>query len=114
VSADKLSAREAALIAQARAQMGKTPPAQADPSATVQVARVEGTVPAAPNPDLAPENARSAPGADPAERLAALMAAARADSERQRERQRRLFLWVPLAFICLAGLWALVWMWQRL
>ncbi|MBK5104488.1 MAG: hypothetical protein JJE42_09590 [Burkholderiales bacterium] len=110
MSADKLSAREAALIAQARVQLGKAPPARADSSATVQVARVKRTVPAAP----APESARSAPGADPAERLAALMAAARAESERQRERQRRLYLWAPLGFISVAGLWVLAWMWHRL
>jgi hypothetical protein len=114
VSADKLSPREAALIAQARAQLEKALPAQADSSATLQVARVKRTAPAAQASAAVSDSATSAPGPDPAHRLAALMAAARAESERQRERQRRLYLWAPLAFISLAGLWALAWMWHRL
>ena len=100
--ADKLSAKEATLIAEARAQLGRTP---AQTPAHAQVARIKRTRAAAPEQD---------PAATPAERLAALMAAARAQSERERERQRRLYLWTPLAFISVVGLWALVWMWHRL
>jgi hypothetical protein len=54
------------------------------------------------------------PLATPAERLAVLMSATRAEHERLRKRQRRLYLWTPLAFISVVGLWALVWMWHRL
>ena len=47
-------------------------------------------------------------------REAALMAAARAESERLRRRQRQLYVWVPVAFMCVVGLWTLLWMWHRL
>jgi hypothetical protein len=42
------------------------------------------------------------------------MAAARAESERLRERRHRLYVWVPTAFASVVGLWALLWMWHRL
>jgi hypothetical protein len=109
VPADKLSAKEAALIAQARAQLGK-----AQAPATTQVARVKRTLAAAPAEDLAADAAATAPVRTPAERVAALMAQARAESERERERRRRLYLWTPLAFISVVGVWALLWMWHRL
>ncbi|MBE0612505.1 MAG: hypothetical protein IH604_02440 [Burkholderiales bacterium] len=111
MAADKLSAKEAELIAQARAQFGKaTAPGQVPAAARVAQAK--------PGPRAAPlENpARNAPASErsPAERLDALMAAARAESERERERQRRLYLWVPVAFVFVLGLWTLLWMWTRL
>jgi len=115
---DKLSAREAALVAQARAEL-----AQKAPAAPPQLAEAR-PAPAAPA-DVAPASpTHAAPGAapsgapaanaDPAQRLAALMATARAESERLRERQRKLYLWTPLAFLSVLGLWALLWMWHRL
>jgi hypothetical protein len=109
VPADKLSAKEAALIAQARAQLAK-----AQAPATTQVARVKRTLAASPAEDLAAGAAASAPVPTPAERVAALMAEARAESARERERRRRLYLYIPLAFISVVGMWALLWMWQRL
>ena len=100
--ADKLSAKEAALIAQARAQVAKS-----QAPAAAQVARVKRTLEST-------AHSRPAPVETPAERLAALMDAARAENERERERQRRLYLWTPLAFISVVALWALLWMWRRL
>lgn len=109
--ADKLSARQAALIAQARAQLGKTP---VQAPATAQVARVKRSLPAAPVENAAGEAPTPASARSPAERLDALMGAARAESQRRRERQRRLYVWVPLAFFSVAGLWTLLWLWNRL
>lgn len=107
MAADKLSAREAALIAQARAQLGKTAaaPAAEQPSTPASAER------AAPAADT---TTTPAPGADTERRIAALMAAARAESERLRERRHRLYVWVPTAFASVVGLWALLWMWHRL
>jgi hypothetical protein len=104
VAADRRAAREAALIAQARAELGQTaaaPGADCAPAAET----VERTAPAA---------AATPPSTDPQQRIAALMAAARAESERLRLRRRRLYVWAPTAFTCVAGLWALLWMWHRL
>lgn len=42
------------------------------------------------------------------------MAAARAESERLRQRQRRLFVWAPVAFMSVLSLWALAWLWHAL
>lgn len=117
-----LSAREAALIAQAREELKKRSGVQAGAQATASVARVKRTLApaaieaAAPGAveRAAPTGAKAAPGLDAAERVAALMAATRADNERQRRRQRQLYLWTPLAFMCVAGLWTLIWMWNRL
>ncbi|MFA5916481.1 MAG: hypothetical protein WC830_23295 [Burkholderiales bacterium] len=103
MSEDKLSAREAALIAQARAALQKKTPPSAPP------ARSE----AAPV-SAAPADASPASSADPAQRIAALMAAARAESERTRQRQRKLYVWAPLAFMSVLGLWTLLWLWHRL
>ena len=97
MAADKLSAREAALIAQSRAELGKT-----------------AAAPAAEQPSAPGTVERAAPAADPEQRIAALMAAARAESERLRQRRHRLYVWVPTAFTSLVGLWALLWMWHRL
>lgn len=119
---NKLSAREAALIAQAREELKKRSGVQADAQATASVARVKRTLApaaieaAAPGAieRAAPTGAKAGPGLDAAERVAALMAATRADNERQRRRQRQLYLWTPLAFMCAVGLWTLIWMWNRL
>ena len=43
-------------------------------------------------------------------REAALIAQARAESERQ----RRLFVWAPVAFMSVLSLWALAWLWHLL
>ena len=107
MAGDRLSAREAALIAQARAELAQEAPAAA-PQRTAT--RPAAAAPANP----APEAAKPAARADPAERLAALMATARADSERLRQRQRQLYQRTPLAFLSVLGLWALLWMWHRL
>ena len=109
--ADKLSAKEAALIAQARAQLGKAP---AHAPAAAQVARAKRMLPAEAVENPAFEAPESAPARGPEERLAALMAAARAESARRRERQRRLYLWAPVAFISVVGFWTLLWLWQKL
>ena len=111
---DKLSAREAALIAQARAELGRNP-ATAPQRAEASPARFAEakTAPPAAAPAL-PQHAAPAANADPAARLAALMAAARADSERLRQRQRRLFVWAPVAFMSVLSLWALAWLWHML
>ena len=53
-------------------------------------------------------------GPDHEERIAALMAAARTETERLRRRQRRLYVWLPVAFMSVAGLWTLLWMWHKL
>jgi hypothetical protein len=84
-----LSAREAALIAQARAGQPQkvSAPAQAAPAA---------------------------PGADAAERAALLLAAARAETGRNRRRQIMLYVWVPFAFMAVTGMWTLLWMWNKL
>jgi hypothetical protein len=52
--------------------------------------------------------------ADPAERIAALLAAARAESEGRRQRQRRMYVWAPVAFVSVVGLTTLLWLWHRL
>ena len=52
--------------------------------------------------------------ADPAERIAALLAAARAESESRRQRQRRIYVWAPVAFVSMVGLTTLLWLWHRL
>jgi len=112
VAEDKLSAREAALLAQARAELAQKAPQSAPQSAPL--ARAAARSPAAAPADPAPGAGKPAACADPAERLAALMAAARAESERQRLRQRRLYMWAPLAFMSVLALWALAWLWHSL
>jgi hypothetical protein len=54
------------------------------------------------------------PGADAAERAALLMAAARAETGRNRRRQKMFYVWVPFAFMAAAGMWTLLWMWNKL
>ncbi len=107
---NKLSAREAALIAQARAQLAKT----AAPPQEVQPAQPAAIRPVAKDEHERSVPAPAVPAPDAAERIAALMQAARAESERQRQRRRKLYVWTPLAFITVLGLWTLLWLWHRL
>jgi hypothetical protein len=117
---NKLSAKEAALIAQARAGLERTPAER--PAAAAMPARAEPAP--APAADAAastvaiekssPNGATPDPSADPAERIAALLAAARAESEGRRQRQRRIYVWAPVAFVSMVGLWTLLWLWHRL
>jgi hypothetical protein len=146
---DKLSAKEAALLAQVRAAPGKNPEVHADTAApppgspaaqrdTAQrapgrsiagaqgaspvaragsaapVARAERVAPVAAIQIVTLGGATRAPATDPVKRVAALMAAASAESERLQRRRHQLQVWVPVAFMCAAGLWALLWMWHRL
>ena len=120
MSEDRLSARAAALIAQARAELERKPAQQ--PAAAAARARAEPAP--APAADVsastvaveypALNGATPVPAADPAERIAALLAAARAESEHLRRRQRRLYVWAPVAFVSVIGLWTLLWLWHRL
>jgi hypothetical protein len=47
-------------------------------------------------------------------RAAALIAQARAETERLRRRHKMLYVWVPFAFMSVTGLWTLLWMWLKL
>ncbi len=125
---DKLPAKEAALLAQARAELAKNPRAHAHAAAAPgsqaaqrdtapraaggSIAGANGTAPAGVIQIVTLGGAARAPATDPARRAAALMAAARAESERKRLRWRRLYVWVPLAFMSAVGLWTLLWMWH--
>ncbi|OGA34069.1 MAG: hypothetical protein A3F75_12340 [Betaproteobacteria bacterium RIFCSPLOWO2_12_FULL_64_23] len=140
------------MIAQARAELGKTPAAGAPATAplarverTPATAAIEAVAPAAIEPvapaaiepvapaaiepvapaaiepvapaaiePVAPDGATFAPTLDPAERVAALFAAARAETERLHRRQRQFYVWAPVAVMAVAGLWTLVWMWLKL
>jgi hypothetical protein len=104
VPGNKLSAKEAALIAQARSELDK--------NSTVQA----GAMAAAPGAiePVVPPGATPASALDPAARIAAVMAAARAESERQRRRQRQFYVWAPIAFMFVAALWTLLWLWHKL
>ena len=42
------------------------------------------------------------------------MAAARAETERLRRRQRQLYVWVPVALMSVIGVWTLLWTWHSL
>jgi hypothetical protein len=132
VTNDKLSAREAALLAQARAELGRNSKVHAHSAAPLpggQAAQRDtapqpdgrssaGAHPAAPTGSLIQivtlGGATRAPATDPARRAAAVMAAARAETERLRRRRRRLHVWVPLAFMSAIGLWILLQVWHRL
>jgi hypothetical protein len=118
VADNKLSAREAALIAQARADLAKKPAAGAAPQP-----RPPPQTSGQPGAAAAPERTRAAAPvvralqaapAPAAERAAALMAAARDETEHLRQRRKALYLWVPVAFISATGLWTLFWMWHKL
>ena len=116
------------MIAQARAELGRTPAAGAPATAplarverTPATAAIEAVAPAAIEPvapaaiePVAPDGATLAPTLDPAERVAALFAAARAETERLHRRQRQFYVWAPVAVMAVAGLWTLVWMWLKL
>jgi hypothetical protein len=92
VAGDKLSAKEAALIALAR-----------QPAQSAAPARNESPAPAA-----------AAASADPAQRIVALMEAARAEHQRERQRLRKFYVWLPLAFISVLGLCTLAWLWAKI
>jgi len=93
---EKLSAREAALIAAARreAEARKGPA----PAATIPHA----AAPAAPQPA-----AQEKPKASPAERLAQLMAEERAETERRKKKMRRYGIIIPAAIVAIFALWVL-------
>ena len=115
----KLSAREAALIAQARDELARQAAVRPDASAPAVQASVPITPPAAaaapsadsPQPDdpAPPPAAAAAP--DAAERAAALLAAARAETELLRRRWRRIYVWMPVAVLAAIGLWLLFLLW---
>jgi hypothetical protein len=107
MSDNKLSAREAALLAQARAELGRK-------SAQQPAAAADAAAPSDAVDDPALNRATPAPVADPVERIAALLAAARAESEGRRQLQRRMYVWAPVAFVSVIGLSTLLWLWHRL
>jgi hypothetical protein len=113
---NKLSAREADLIAQARAELerksAEQPAAARAEPAPAPAADAAASPVAVERPAL--DGARPDPVADPAERIAALLAAARAESEGRRQRQRRIYVWAPVAFVSMVGLSTLLWLWHRL
>ncbi len=116
--ADKgMSAKEAALIAQARAEVQKSAAVRAEPaSSRASAARPQGQVLQPPEPSEAAspvEAAIPAPPADAADRIALLMAAARAETERVRRRQKMLYVWAPFAFIAIIGTSTLLWIWNK-
>jgi len=93
---DKLSAREAALVALARreAEARKGPaPAAATPHAAAPAA-----------PQLA---AQEKPKPSPAERLARLMAEEHAETERRKKKMRRYGIVIPAAIVGIFALWVL-------
>jgi hypothetical protein len=89
---ERLSAREATLIASARRE------AEAR----------KGSARAAPNPHAAaPAAPQEKPNASPAERLARLMAEERAETERRKKKMRRYGIIIPAAIIGIFALWVL-------
>ena len=114
--ADKnLAAREAALIAQARAQLQQKAAVKTEAGALEPCA--PAGAPQAQDPTQSHEAAsRVKPELDlaAAQRLAALIAAAGAETERARRRQKLLYVWVPFAFMVATGMWTLLWMWNKL
>lgn len=89
---EKLSAREAALIASARHETEAR----------------KGPAPAAATPRAAPQPAaQEKPKASPAERLAQLMAEERAENERRKKKMRRYGIIIPAAIIGIFALWVL-------
>jgi len=106
----QLSAKEALLIAQARAELQQATAAQPAPEAPAERPQRLAS-PAAATPLV---QAMPATGAAAEERIAALMAAARADTERARRRRKLLYVWLPFAFMAISGIWTLVWMWSTL
>ena len=94
---DKLTEKERALIAAARRE------AEARKSGTyAPPAATSATFRAAPAP-AAPEK----PQPTPAERLAQLMAAERAETELKKKKMRRYGMVIPLATVAIFALWVL-------
>src|SRR6266446_10358105 len=85
---EKLSAREAALIAEARKEgAAATGAPQAAPAATRQPEAPDGPKPS------------------PAERLAQLMAEEHAETERRKKKMRRYRIVIPAAILAVFALW---------
>jgi len=93
---EKLSAREAALIAQARRE------AEARTGSAPAAATPHAAAPAAPQPAK-----QERPKPSPAERLAQLMAEEHAETERRKRKMRRYGIIIPAAIIGIFALWAL-------
>jgi hypothetical protein len=120
---EPLSAREKALIAQARAELQKNAAVKMEAAASCAPVAEPGLPAGASQPQcmqrpaetVAPAAAACpAPGVDAAQRIAALMAVARADTERARRQRKMLYVWVPFAFMAVVGMSTLVWMWNKL
>ena len=107
---EKLSAREAALIAAARAALEEKPPGAGQAARS----KLEPAAPAAPPQPSQSVAASAAPGLAPVERASALMLAARAEGERKRRRLRRTAVGIPLGIFSAAAVWVLFWMWTHL
>jgi hypothetical protein len=90
----KPSAREAALIAQARRE------AEARKAGTPAAARP--AAPQAPQPPLKEKRRET-----PEERLARLMAEEHAETERRKKKMRRYGIFIPATIIALFALWVL-------
>lgn len=121
---DKSSAREAALLAQVRAELARKSPAATAtlPPAQRKSERLAARLvtewpastvpPAGGEPAVDPETRISA--IDPKTRIAELIAAERAASKQRRWRQQKAYVLIPLAIVVVAGLWLLVWLWHRM
>jgi hypothetical protein len=107
---DKLSAREAALIAAARreaeARKGAAAPPQAAAAPRPAPQQAKAIAPAAIRPAAAPPVTEK-PKPSAAERIAQLMAEERAETEERKRKLRRYGITVPSAIIAIAVLWAL-------
>ena len=93
---EKLSAREAALIASARRE------AEARKGSAPEAVTPHAAAPAAPQPA-----AQEKPKASPAERLARLMAEEHAETERRKKKMRRYGIIVPAVIVGIFALWVL-------
>jgi flagellar biosynthesis/type III secretory pathway protein FliH len=92
---ESLSAREAALIAQARREAeARKEGAAAGPSQAAPRAARQPEAPARPKPG-------------PAERLAQLMAEEHAETERRKKKMRRYGILIPAAILAVFALWLL-------
>ena len=91
---EKLSAREAALIAEALREA----------EARKEGAAATGAPQAAPAATRQPE-APDGPKPSPAERLAQLMAEERAETERRKKKMRRYGIVIPAAILAVFALW---------
>ena len=88
----KLSARQAALISQARRE-----------AEALKAGVPARTPPAAPATGAQPDK----PKPTPAERLEQLMAEERAETERRKKKMRRYGIAIPAAIVAIFALWAL-------